>query len=680
MPMHDKVNIVLFSGGRGASSIAAALVRHSQTTLTMVVNGYDDGLSTGRVRAFVPGMLGPSDFRKSISTLMPEAERRHRALKIFLDHRLPRVANRAAAMGSLQPIANGSPAIADPTLAEAYLDLSVLQAQTIGAYCRAFLRHEGAQHANGNAFDYSDCCVGNLLLAGCFIESEHDFNRAVAGFSGFCEARGKVLNITDGRNYVLTALKKDGVYLHDEETIVSPQDDTPIQELFLLDDYLPEGERRKLQGLPLDERFGFLRERSRTPCAHTEAIESIAAADLIIYGPGTQHSSLFPSYVTNGVAEAIMENERAEKVFVANLYYDNDIQHQTVEDLIANFRRYMSRKEEPPKDLGGLITRVFPQHPDRADVNRDETDDHVPFDSTSVNLPPGAVLARDWEGERGRHAGGWIADELLSLVQELTDIKLRPYRHTVSIVMPALNEARTVQKVLRDVRQVDFHDFDVSKEMILVDGGSSDETLALARQEKRVRVYSLEGASGRGAALRFGVSKARGNVIVFFPTDGEYEAEDIALVVEPILKNQFNIVFGSRAIKCVNLDEHILHIYRGNRVAYLISKYGGALISILSLLFCKRFVTDPFSTLKGFDLSLLRRLDLRSNGVDLETEIIAKANKHGEFILEVPVQYTPRTKAEGKKMTVRAGLKALLALVFYSFRPAGAVGTPPETS
>src|SRR5882724_3551454 len=85
----SKINVVLFSGGSGTQSITEALLRHPQISLTILINAYDDGHSTGRLRRFIPGMLGPSDVRKNIARLMPKSDQRHLALRFLSDHRLP---------------------------------------------------------------------------------------------------------------------------------------------------------------------------------------------------------------------------------------------------------------------------------------------------------------------------------------------------------------------------------------------------------------------------------------------------------------------------------------------------------------------------------------------------------------------------------------------------------------
>src|SRR5205807_5540002 len=85
----SKINVVLFSGGSGTQSITEALQKHPQIRLRILINAYDDGHSTGRLRRFIPGLLGPSDVRKNINRLMPQAERCQQSLRFLSDHRLP---------------------------------------------------------------------------------------------------------------------------------------------------------------------------------------------------------------------------------------------------------------------------------------------------------------------------------------------------------------------------------------------------------------------------------------------------------------------------------------------------------------------------------------------------------------------------------------------------------------
>src|SRR3984893_3364876 len=98
----SQINLVLFSGGSGTQSITEALLKHPQISLKIVINAYDDGHSTGRLRRFIPGMLGPSDVRKNINRLMPSTERCHIALKKISDYRLPVGIPRADALAFVE--------------------------------------------------------------------------------------------------------------------------------------------------------------------------------------------------------------------------------------------------------------------------------------------------------------------------------------------------------------------------------------------------------------------------------------------------------------------------------------------------------------------------------------------------------------------------------------------------
>jgi 2-phospho-L-lactate transferase/gluconeogenesis factor (CofD/UPF0052 family) len=654
------LNVVLFSGGRGTASIASALVNHDQVKLTSIVNAYDDGLSTGRIRAFVPGMLGPSDIRKNTSTFMPTLERCQRALKRFLDHRFAQGTPREQALANLRPLANAPGSLLDPTLAGAFVQLTYGQLARLALYSRAFLEYEAEQFANGITFDYGDCAVGNLLFAGCYLAQNRDFNRAIDDMSELCESRAAVLNATDGRNYVLVALKEDGRYLADESAIVSPQDTVLVRQIFLLDAYLDAGQLVALDAMDLNAKLAWLSERARTPEPNPRVLSAIAEAELIIYGPGTQHSSLFPTYLTRGISEAIAANAKAEKIFVANIALDHDIRGESAETLIKKLHTYMSRHGATDIALADLMTRAFIHTSDEAD-GLVAAQTYVP---SGAPLEGSAILARNWEAESGQHLGGLIVDELFSLLRQVRLIDVRPYRHMISIVVPMLNEERTIGQVLDSLAALSIAELDVEKEIIVVDGGSTDRSVEIARA-RRARVYQTKPGEGRGAAIRLGFARARGNVLVVFPADGEYNVEDVRSVVQPILRNQFKAVIGSRSIKCLSLDTRIRYIYGDSRLLHMMGKYGGMTLSVLSLLFYNRYITDPLSTLKGYDRVLIESMQLTANGVDLECEIIAKASRRREFILEVPVSYTPRTRAQGKKTTLKDGLSAIAALFRY---------------
>src|SRR5271170_1766918 len=130
----SQINVVLFSGGSGTQSITEALLRHPQISLKILINAYDDGHSTGRLRKFIPGMLGPSDVRKNINRLMPVAERSQRSLKLISDYRLPVGISRQDALATLDAILNGHTSRLPEKLAASFDLLTVAQSRRLGGF------------------------------------------------------------------------------------------------------------------------------------------------------------------------------------------------------------------------------------------------------------------------------------------------------------------------------------------------------------------------------------------------------------------------------------------------------------------------------------------------------------------------------------------------------------------
>ena len=639
----QSLRVVLFSGGSGTKTITEHFARHPQISLTILINCYDDGHSTGRLRRFIPGMLGPSDVRKNINNLMPAGEHCHRALRSLSDRRLPVGAQFEASAGLVEGFARMDAASLPPDFRASFEQLTLLQASGFARYCRAFHGYLLQQAAAGIRFDFSDCALGNILFAGCYLDEGRDFNRTVDALCAYYDVSSTLLNVTLGENLVLIAECQDGSVLRSEAEIVSQA----------------PGAGSKIS------RIALINERGEEICPelNPRARQAIEQADVIIYGPGTQHSSLLPSYLTRGMGAAIAGNPSADKIFVANIHRDADIQADDANDLADKFMEALRRSGREDMQWREAVTHFFVQRQEEGPGSP-----YVPFDARTFRYPLDTVRVRDWEAGEGKHHGGYVFDELQQIVQSRIQISMQPLRHLVSIVVPALDEERTVEEVLLRVTALDFGQSGLSKEVILVDGGSRDRTLELARSVRGVKTFRLpEGQFGRGASLRYGVTQARGNIIVFFPSDNEYRAEDIYAIVSHIVNDRFEAVFGTRTVKCTDLDAHLRGIYGKSYRLYLLSKYGGILISIVTLLLYNRYVTDSLTSLKAFDALLLRSLDLKSDGVDLDTEIVAKLSRLRKYILEIPVDFRPRTKAEGKKIGVGDGLHAIQALIRYRF-------------
>lgn len=659
-----RIEVVLFSGGSGTQSITEALLRHPQISLRILINAYDDGHSTGRLRRFIPGMLGPSDVRKNLNRLMPVAERSQQALKTISDYRLPVGISREDALALIDAMIAGRYAALPEKLSIPFDRLMVSKLREVCSFLRTFVEYEKQQVEAGRHFDFTDCAIGNLLFAGCYLSEGRDFNRTIEAFSRFHEVDpGVLLNVTLGENLFLIAEKDSGAMLLNEADIVAAQDMGKISALYLIDE---QTYRSRVEDSPEPPGgwAALFQECNVTPRLNPAARRALENADVIIYGPGTQHSSLFPSYMTEGVAETIAANKAADKIFIGNIHRDFDIQTDDANDIARKLVEALSRKGAAHVEWLDVVSHFFVQ---RSEDNTVSMAKYVPFNESSFSFPLETVKARDWESQGGRHAGGYVLDELQQIVQSRIDLELEQIQHMVSIVIPVLNEERTIEEVLKSVVALDFGPLGLTKEVILADGGSKDRTVEIARGIRGVRVCQLPRVEGRGAAIRLGFSKARGNIIVSFPGDNEYRAEDLYGVVESLKRNSVKAVFGTRSVKCTDLSQHLRRIYHNNWRLYITSKYGGILLSMLTLILYNRYLTDVLTSVKAFDGRLLRSLDLKSEGVDLEMEIVAKLSRRHEYMFEIPVDYRPRSRDEGKKLTAFDGLKAIFALFRYRF-------------
>ena len=662
----DRVKIVLFSGGSGTQTICDTLIDQPQVDLTVLINAYDDGHSTGRIRRFVPGMLGPSDVRKNINRLMPQDDRAHRALRALSDFRLAKNVDYKYAHGVVAALARRHHDLLPAEIREQFDLITVGQADRVSKLFDCFYRYSAEQFVVGNLFDYRDCALGNILFAGCFLTEGRDFNRTVAALSDLYELRATLLNVTAGENLFLAARKEDGSFLRGEFDIVAAQNGSMISELLLLDSgaYLASIDgTAPVEPLELE---AILARSRRIPEINGAAAVALKSADVIIYGPGTQHSSLFPSYLTRGIAESIAANKTAEKVFVSNIRRDFDIPKEDSGSIARKFLHSMRRNGEIAVNGADVVTKFFFQRPG---TSHGSSPSYVPFEPTAFDFPLETVRLRNWEGLEGKHSGSHVLNELRKVIESRSAAVLKPVRQVFSVIVPMMNDAATIEQALQSLVELNFNNVELAAEVIAVDGGSTDETFALASSVAGVRVFrTAEGRGGRGAALRTGIEHACGDLIAFFPPDLRYRTEDLFRVILSILNTDFKAVIGTRDVKCTSVRKRLSQIYGNSASTYLLSKYGGMCLSMATLLLYDRYIADPLTCLMAFESDTLHTLDLQANGLGLSTEIIAKLCRKGERILEVPVQYKPRTRAERKQRSRREGVRAFLPLLSTKYQ------------
>lgn len=223
----------------------------------------------------------------------------------------------------------------------------------------------------------------------------------------------------------------------------------------------------------------------------------------------------------------------------------------------------------------------------------------------------------------------------------------------LAVIIPVFNEAPTVRKVIDEVWRINF-----VSEVIVVDDGSTDESciaICLAATDAGCRHIRHAINRGKGAAIRSALECVSAEFTIIQDADAEYDSRDYEKLLEPLLRGEANVVYGSRYLNC---DRELF-----DRSWF---DFGVQLLNLaVWFIFFGVKLTDEATCYKVFPTSLLRAMDLQCERFEFCPEVTAKACRLGLQIKEVPISYSPRSIAEGKKIRLRDGIQALWTLWKY---------------
>jgi dolichol-phosphate mannosyltransferase len=218
---------------------------------------------------------------------------------------------------------------------------------------------------------------------------------------------------------------------------------------------------------------------------------------------------------------------------------------------------------------------------------------------------------------------------------------------TLSIVVPAYNEERFIGTLLQQIVAVDLARLGFEKQIIVADDGSTDRTADIAAGVADVMLKRMPVNSGKGSAVRAGITLATGEYLIIQDADLEYDPNDYVPMLQALLSGRGDVVYGSRYLGGGRLG-------RGRHANQSLAAYlGGRSLSLAALLFARRYLTDTVTALKLFRTADIKSLDLETTGFELDHEITARLLARGLRIVEVPIHYAPRSREEGKKIGAR---------------------------
>jgi glycosyltransferase involved in cell wall biosynthesis len=227
----------------------------------------------------------------------------------------------------------------------------------------------------------------------------------------------------------------------------------------------------------------------------------------------------------------------------------------------------------------------------------------------------------------------------------------------LSIVIPAYNEIRTIEEIIRRVKGADAAGFE--KEIIVVDDGSRDGTRDVLKKIPGIRYIFHEKNLGKGGAVKTGFKAATGDILIIQDADLEYDPADYAAMVQPILDGKTEAVMGVRMSP--------EHEGRNNKSLYWMSWLGNHAITWTTNILYGNNAGEYEGCYKAFTKRLVDAVAVKTNSFDFDNELVCKILKQGVKTVDVPIHYYPRSYDEGKKINWRHGFLILWTIVKIRF-------------
>ena len=601
------MNIVLFSGGRGTNSITKAILENTDFVLNVIVNAYDNGKSTGLARKLLPGMLGPSDIRKNYSVALNSCGFSH--LSILLEKRL------------LIDFRDIDSAIEHIEVELNRAEITRRQYDEINNVILKFLKYVRKEFRNIiSEIPVMEWALGNLYFSGLFL-ARQDFNETVKDFQKLQDISNKFLvyNVTNGKNLFLHAkVANSNAYLTEEE-IVENQGKLNFENILL-----SETESLTEEVINLNE--------SIRPVLNPEISDLIISSNMIVYGPGTQLSSLVPTYLTQDLSLVIASNKNCEKILITNLEPDMDIPDLDLFRILEEMQKAFNIDSKSLQYLDEIVTALFVN---QGVIKTEFTDEKIArFFQNSKNLN---IEIRDFGDYAGKHIGSYI----LNLISKNSQNYLEKIRKNF-ITLVLYSEDKLHEKTFAEVATFIENDSKYQWEVLYACKNDNLLLKEVVSKHTSINWRRIELHTNDNVDYLDRVSViSRGDLICIFPISGEYKTNSIYKLVKPLIEEDYGLVIGSRNIRQLNLRSQIENSYYRNKFNAALSYYMGKIAGLLLVLRYNLYITDPFSQIRALKMELFQSIT-KNNAFEIAQLLHVRINK--QYIIEVPVDSTPIEK------------------------------------
>lgn len=605
----SEIKVTLICGGRGSAQLIRSLDQNRLVDLTLLVNAYDDGLSTGVLRQLIPGMLGPSDFRKNMSHSMSYHRNPYNLLLNLFEYRVKefdeKFISKFLIYKDLSLIDVRFKSL-NKVISRDQYNLILNAIYTICKHLEQFSREK-------YSFEMS---VGNLVFSGIYLNNSHNFNKTINIYYNLLQIKSKIFNVSDGNNLNLIALRQSGKIEMSESNIVNLDIDDNILDLALIKtaELTTVGEKNDF---PKSETVDYSKYISK------EAIKTISESDIIIYGSGTLHSSIFPSLMI--LNKYIKNNKNAIKFLINNLDKDNDVKYMTNSDIFNQFLHYL----KDPGNVNQTIDFIL----------QDDSSESINFDSAYANLK---VVKRDYRSKvlTSKHNGYFLSEQLIksydkSLIKEVY----------LSILISSSEESGALQTLQSDLEDLSF----ILKCNVNVELKYFQDERDLFNQ-----IFLLVKSNPDNFSF-FSIinNNMNFNVVDFFNgLKTAFENVDLSA----------NIDFSRSTL--LDIDKNNLQqLYRFKKSKIIISKIISFLISIILALRFNRFISDPLCDLKIYNVKSIENINTDFHKFKTYFDLWIMLLKSKANFIESPIEFFESSKDKYIKSKIRKTLSLLVSIL-----------------
>jgi hypothetical protein len=439
-----------------------------------------------------------------------------------------------------------------------------------------------------------------------------------------------------------------------EAEIVDAKRQNRIKDIYLIDHRLTPEEVSRLGSQPGSGIVSWLQSHERVVPVNPRLVPKIAAADLIVYSPGTQHSSLFPSYLTRGLSEVISGNLTALKLLITNIQRDAELTGASAVDIVDRAVYYLRSKGRLPISTPFLITHYLFNDP----AGAAEAAPYVPLGRLDALEDPRLVRIGNYEnGITGRH------DPAKVLTPFLESVLREPRRPRIAVVLTDTGSRSKVSPTLLEMVRARIQDLAVDV-TVLYGGVEQLDPELTARFPFPLRWL---GAGSMDAGVAEAMAGGAFDYGLLFESSGMYNGEDLVAVAAPLASGRLDAVWGSRRLSLRDIEASLRLRYRHRAGLRLASTVGSHLLSAAYLLLYGRYISDTLSGVRAVRAPMLSARGVTLSDPLLNQRLLSLMLAARSEILETPVRFYAMSPAQVRRTSVTDGIRALVNIFIWRF-------------